>query len=188
MLQDQETKKIEIQKIENIIVKEEKKHVVLMSDLANLSDKALKLSAEYHDLIFKAKVIIFLFLIIIIFIDIINFKFQNEDIQLPLLEDSLPLESLYELFESVEYEERDSQEFLNLYEMEHRLKFNYDCLERDLNDNGDYSELRLIYADKLEDLSKKLTKKTSTHRVRIYIFIICYQLKTKISRDKKSFF
>ncbi|XP_057320354.1 structural maintenance of chromosomes protein 1A-like [Microplitis mediator] len=143
MLQDQETRKKEIKSIENIIVREEKRNVVLTSDLANLGDKALKLSAEYHELIFKAK---------------------NEDIQLPLLEDSLPLESVYELFESVEYEDRDSQEFLNLYEMEHHLKFNYQCLERDLNNDGDYSELRLIYADKLEDLSKKITKKTSSYR------------------------
>ncbi|KAG8036264.1 hypothetical protein G9C98_004844 [Cotesia typhae] len=80
----------------------------------------------------------------------------NEMIELPLLDDIISLNDLYELIESVEPEDYDSQKLEEIYNLEKNLSFNYDSLLEDSADGRNIDGLLKVYEDELASLRQKL--------------------------------
>lgn len=77
-------------------------------------------------------------------------------IELPLLDNVISLNDLYELIESVEPEDYDSQKLEEIYNLEKNLSFNYDSLLEDSADGRNIDELLKVYEDELASLRQKL--------------------------------
>ncbi|CAG5090215.1 Similar to SMC1A: Structural maintenance of chromosomes protein 1A (Homo sapiens) [Cotesia congregata] len=125
----------ELKKLRADIEKDKNSIPQLLSQIQNPSENGATLKADFHDWILRAK---------------------NEMIELPLLENDISLNDLYELIESVEPEDYDSQKLEEIYNLEQNLCFNYESLLEDSADGGNIDELLKVYEDELASLRQKL--------------------------------